>query len=130
MKNKPQINLTKALEDYLETILLLQRDSPAVRVRDIAKKYDVSPVSVSHAMKRLADAKLVSYQRREFIQLTDKGELVASKIYSKHTLLYDFLKRILKVDEETAREDACKLEHSISETTFLKLSNFIEKIKK
>lgn len=130
MKRTPQTKITGALEDYLETIYLLQKLAPVVRVKDIAKKYNVKPGSVSPAMKRLAEAGLIQYQQREYIQLTKEGEKIASKIYSKHEILYKFLTDVLNISDKTAFNDACQIEHSLSTESFSKLSKFMYEYKK
>lgn len=121
--------LTGVLEDYLETILLLQNENPVVRVKDIAKKYNVKPSSVSPAMRRLSDLGLVIYQQREYIVLSKKGEEIANSVYSKHELLFSFFNKILKVKKSTAYKDACLVEHNISSETSKKLSLFIKNYK-
>jgi DtxR family transcriptional regulator, Mn-dependent transcriptional regulator len=125
MNQNKDIKLSKSLEDYLESIYVLQENSDVVRVRDLAKEHNVSPSSVSVAMQKLSDLELIDYNRRDYLKLSDRGKKIASKIYSKHNTLYDFLRGVLGVDDKTAYEDACKMEHSLSEKSFLKLSKFL-----
>lgn len=130
MMIKSKILITGVLEDYLETIYLLQKSSPVVRVKDIAKKYNVKASSVTPAMKRLSEAGLIDYQQREYILLTKIGEELACKVYSKHELLFSFFNKILKIKKSTAYKDACLIEHNISSETYKKLSLFMKKHKK
>jgi len=130
MLKKSEILITGVLEDYLETIYLLQKTSPVVRVKDIAKKYNVKASSVTPAMKRLSEAGLIDYQQREYIVLTKEGEKLASRVYSKHELLFAFFNKILKVNKTTAYKDACLIEHNLSPETYKKLTLFMEKNKK
>ena len=107
----------ESAENYLETILLLQKRLPQVRSIDIANELEYSKPSVSRAVGILKRGEYILVDRDGFITLTDSGMEIASKIYERHTLLTAFLIR-LGVDEKTAAEDACKLEHNISDESF------------
>jgi len=113
-KNAPDLDLTGALEDYLETIFELVRTRKLARVKDIAKARGVKAGSVSPAMRRLADLGLIQYVEREYIDLTPKGEAEARRIFAKHQLLTRFFRRILMMSEEAAEADACAIEHNLS----------------
>lgn len=115
-----QIGLTKALEDYLKVIYIIQvmKKKRVVRVRDIALFMHVKMSSVTSALKKLSELGLINYSKRNYIELTDKGKELASQLYKKWEVIYLFLKDILKVKEETARRDACRIEHVISEETY------------
>ena len=115
-----QIGLTKALEDYLKVIYIIQvvKKKRVVRVRDIALFMQVKMSSVTSALKKLSDLGLINYSKRNYVELTDEGKELASKLYKKWEVIYLFLKDILKVKEETARRDACRIEHVISEETY------------
>lgn len=102
---------------YLETILVLLREKGAVRSLDVAEHMGFSKPSVSRAVGILKRGEYILVDRDGFITLTDSGMEIASKIYERHTLLTAFLIR-LGVDEKTAAEDACKLEHNISDESF------------
>jgi len=118
--------LTGSLEDYLETILRILRDSSVARVRDIAEGMQVSPASVSPAMKRLADMGLVRYSKRSYIQLTDRGMDIATRTATRHRLLSRFLCEILGAGKEQAEADACAMEHHLSEGSMERLAAFFE----
>lgn len=106
--------LSSSLEDYLETVYRLVQERQFARVRDIASARDVKPGSVSPALKRLADLGLVTYERREYVVLTELGEIEARRIFARHQLLTRFFEELLKMPPEAAEEQACAMEHSLS----------------
>lgn len=118
--------LTTALEDYLETIFELIRDKPVARVRDIASARGVKAGSVTPAMRRLADLGYVEYGQREYIQLTPLGEREARRIYARHQLLTRFFAEVLALPEDEAQENACAMEHSLSDQAMDRLVRFFE----
>ena len=118
--------LTASLEDYLETIYELVRDKKFARVRDIARARGVKPSSVSLAMKRLAELGLVTYVQREYIDLTPEGEEAARRIYSRHRILASFFEEVLMMPAAAAQEEACAMEHSISDEAMDRLVRFFE----
>lgn len=104
-------------ENYLETILMLSQKKPVVRGVDIAEELGYKKSSVSVAMKNLREKHHIVVSKEGFITLTDSGREIAEMIYERHQLISAGLIR-LGVDEETAREDACRIEHVISATSF------------
>ena len=110
------MKIYQSAEDYLEMILMLREQKGAVRSVDIAAGLSVSKPSVSVAMKRLREDGYILMDRDNLITLTEKGMEVASRVYRRHKTLTRFLMQ-LGVDEETAREDACKIEHDLSPQT-------------
>lgn len=115
----------ESLEDYLETILVLNK-SGAVRSIDVANKMNFSKPSVSVAMKNLKSKELITIDDNGFITLTDVGSKIAERIYERHRILTKALVN-LGVSEEIAREDACRIEHDISDETFTKIKLHIQK---
>ena len=111
------MNIHKSAEDYLEMILMLHEDKGYARSIDIANRLSVTKPSVSFAMKRLRENGYITMDEDNFITLTDKGQEIARRIYDRHKALSSFLIKI-GVDEAIAREDACKLEHDISDETY------------
>ena len=111
------MNIHESAEDYLETIMMLQEEKGYVRSVDIAAHLNVTKPSVSFAMKRLRENGYIVMDEENLITLTEQGESIARRIYQRHQVLTSFLVQ-LGVDAATAREDACKIEHDISETTF------------
>ncbi len=105
------------MEDYLETILLLQNRKNKVRSIDIVSELGYTKASVSIAMKGLREKGLITMDEVGYITFTTEGLLLAEKVLERHTLLSDWLIS-LGVSENTAREDACRIEHDISEETF------------
>ncbi len=118
--------LTESLEDYLEIIYQLLQTNKVARVRDIALAKDVKTSSVTSALNRLAKEGLVDYRAREYVDLTDAGREFAFRIYQRHLFLKRFLTELLQVDEATAEQDACSMEHFISVTTLDRIASFIE----
>ena len=111
------MHLQESGEMYLETIHVLTKKLGVVRSIDICEEMGYSKPSVSRAMSILKEGGYIVVEKGGHIVLTDVGREVAEKIYSRHTLLTKFLTSI-GVDEETAADDACKLEHHISDVTY------------
>lgn len=106
--------MTKSLEDYVEAIYRLAQDGGRARVVDVAAMLHVKMPSVNNAVKELARLKLVKYEKYRELILTEEGIAVARKVYEHHTLLRDFLLS-LGVSAENAENDACAMEHILSE---------------
>ena len=109
--------LQESGEMYLEAIYVLSQTSNAVRGIDIADYLGYSKPSVSRAIGLLKDEGLVKKDTEGFCKLTEAGEVLAKRIYERHTVLTKLFMN-LGVDEETATEDACRIEHYISDKTF------------
>ena len=107
----------ESLEDYLETILLLQRRMGQVRSIDIANEMNFSKPSVSVAMKNLREKEYITMADNGYITLTASGRQRAESVLERHTILSDWLIDI-GVSRETALEDACRMEHDLSEESF------------
>lgn len=120
------MKIQASAENYLETILVLSKKLGEVRSIDIVNDMGFSKPSVSVAMKNLRENGLISIDSNGFITLTSTGLEIAEHIYERHTLLTKIL-LTLGVSEETAKEDACKLEHDISVETFDKLKAYVSK---
>ena len=124
------MNKLESKEDYLECILMLSEENMVVRAIDIAKKMNFSKPSVSIALKKLkSEGYILVDEKNGNISLTKKGELKALEIYERHKILTSAL-MMIGVSEKTAKEDACKIEHDISEETLNKIKEFIAKEKK
>lgn len=111
------MSLQESGEMYLETILILSRERSAVRAIDVGEYMGYSKPSVSRAMGILKSGGYVVSDGDGFLSLTESGRAVAEKIFERHTLLSSFL-CALGVNEKTAAEDACKIEHVISDESF------------
>ena len=107
----------ESLEDYLETILILQKSRGQVRSIDIANEMNFTKPSVSVAMKNLREKGYITMDNTGYITLTGDGRLRAEDVLERHTILADLLMRI-GVSKETALADACKVEHDLSEESF------------
>ena len=113
-------------EMYLETILRLSQKSGHVRAIDVGEEMGYSKPSVSRAMSIPKQGGYIVIEADGSIVLTDTGREIAEKIYARHTLITNFLVSI-GVDEETATEDACKMEHGISDASFEAIQKLVEK---
>ena len=111
------MNIHESAEDYLEQILMLLETKGHARSIDIAAGLNVTKPSVSVAMKKLRENGYISMSSDSLISLTDKGYAIARKIYDRHRALTKYLVQ-LGVPEEIAREDACKIEHDLSEESY------------
>jgi len=111
-------------ENYLETILVLSRDGRNVRSVDISTELGYSKPSVSIAMKKLRQDGYIVIDINGYITLTKSGCAIAESMFERHTILSDWLISI-GVDEKTALDDACSIEHVISEESFLAIKGFL-----
>lgn len=116
------MNIHESAEDYLEKILMLQEQKGSVRSIDIAVAMGFSKPSVSVAMKNLREKGHITVTDAGYIYLTDSGKKIAEMVYERHDVLTHYLIS-LGVAEKTAEEDACKIEHIISEESFQAIKN-------
>lgn len=116
----------ESAEDYLENILILRERNGNVRSIDIVNEMNYSKPSISIAMKKLRSEGYVEMDANGYITLTALGEEIAQRIYSRHLLLQKVLTAI-GVDEETAAEEACRIEHDINDDTYNKINAFYHK---
>ena len=122
------MNIYESGEMYLETILTLSQKSEFVRSIDIAESMNFSKPSVSRAVKNLKQEGFIAIDNNGYISLTESGLSIANKIYERHTVLTEVLMSI-GVDKEIAAQDACKIEHDISDTSFEAIKAVIKKTK-
>ena len=123
------MHIQESGEMYLETIHVLSKKMGAVRSIDVCEHMGYSKPSVSRAMGILKSAGYIEVDGHGYITLTEDGLEIANKMYERHTLLTSFL-TALGVDEETAVDDACKIEHHISAESFDAIKRFVEENKK
>jgi len=116
----------ESAEDYLENILILRERNGNVRSIDIVNEMNYSKPSISIAMKKLRTEGYVEMDLNGYITLTKSGEEIAQRIYSRHRLLEKVLVAI-GVEQETASEEACRIEHDINDDTYDKINTFYEK---
>ncbi|MDO4571734.1 MAG: metal-dependent transcriptional regulator [Clostridia bacterium] len=111
------MKILKSSEDYLEAMLMMQEKHGYIRSVDIAGQLGVTKPSVSYATKRLRENGYITMDGEGLITLSESGMEIARRIYERHKLITAFLIQ-LGVNERTAREDACRIEHDISDETF------------
>jgi DtxR family Mn-dependent transcriptional regulator len=121
--------MTQSLEDYLEMVSFLSDDGE-VRVTDIAARLGVSKPSVLTALKALEEQGLLEHERYRTVHLTEKGAAQAAEIRDRHNFLTGFLRDTVGVSAETAEDDACKMEHILSEETLRKMKLLARAAKK
>lgn len=111
------MSIQESGEMYLESILVLSKENPNIRAIDISEYMGFSKPSVSRALGLLKNGGFVTVTEHGFLSLTNEGRAVAEKIYERHTEITNFL-TLIGVDKETASQDACKMEHVISDASF------------
>ncbi len=114
------------MEDYLEAILVLKRKNKVARVRDISQLMNVKPSSVASALRTLSRDNFVIHELYGYVDLTPEGEKLAERIQKRHEMLTKFLTQVLCINPRIAAEDACRMEHAISQETSKKLTKFLE----
>lgn len=122
-----KITLSESMEDYLEAILNLIKKNGSARVTDIANSLGIAASSVNQGLKKLNDQGLIEQQKYGPIKLTKSGVQTAEKINCKHQILYLFLHKTLGVEAETADQDACSIEHALSQESFEKMVDYLVK---
>ena len=123
------MTIYKSAEDYLERIYMLQLEGKMVRSIDIANSFNYSRASISRAINNLKDHNYITIQNNGIISLTESGLDIAIKMYNRHKLLTDFFVNI-GVPYEIATDDACKIEHDLSDETFEIIKKYIDKFNK
>ena len=119
------MSLKESGENYLEAVLILKKELGNVRSIDVAHHLNVSKPSVSVAMKTLREEGFLTVDELGNIALTEKGMLVADKMYERHHVIAKAL-MALGVSKETAFEDSCKIEHDLRQESFEKIKDFLE----
>lgn len=120
------MKITESTENYLETILILSNKLPVVRSVDIADELDFKKPSVSVAVKKMKEQKTIEVSKEGYITLTESGRKIAETIWERHRLISSWLIS-LGVDEKTATDDACKMEHVISAESFEAIKEHVAK---
>ncbi len=120
------MTIRESAENYLETILMLSEKLPVVRSVDIATELNFKKSSISVAMKNLREDGYITVTKEGYIYLTEKGKEIAESMYERHKLLSSWLIS-LGVSEATATEDACGIEHHLSDESFEAIKRFLQK---
>lgn len=119
-------NLSASLEDYIEAIFNLARESNVARSRDIAKLLGVSKSSVTGALRVLKKKGLANYKPYDYVTLTEAGQAAAEEVVKKHNILTSFFVNVLGVEAEAAQQAACEAEHALGSEIISRLLCFIE----
>ncbi len=124
VKQSKLMNKTESREDYLETILLLMKKRGSVRSVDIANELGYSKPSISRAIGILKEHEYIKVDTSGHISFTEEGLALAESVYDRHQNIRRFLVEVLGISEKNAEQDACKMEHILSDETYEKLKNF------
>ncbi|MBQ9658035.1 MAG: metal-dependent transcriptional regulator [Clostridia bacterium] len=122
------IMVSKALEEYIKTMYIIKKQNGNVRVTDIAQKMNCTKPSVNKALHNLKNEELVNYETYGTIELTQKGEDLAKKILEAYDIVYIFLKDVLELEEENAKEEAEKIKSTMEDETINKLAKYVHKV--
>ncbi len=120
--------LSRSLEDYLESIYIISLDKKIARVKDIVNRLGVKSSSVIGAIKKLVAGGYVEHEHYGHIELTKEGRKRAVRLYDRHTTLTKFFHEILHVDKKIAEEDACRVEHELSEESYSRIIKLLAHI--
>jgi DtxR family transcriptional regulator, Mn-dependent transcriptional regulator len=124
------VGLTEGLEDYLEAVLIEERERRVVRTKDLARRLGVTSPSVNAAVRELASLGLVSHEAYGHIELTPRGRKKAALVYSRHRTLYRLFADILRMPEKASEASACGMEHHLDAAAVKKLARLLEFLKR
>ncbi len=119
-----KLQLSASLEDYIETIYHIVDEKQVARAKNIADQMGVSRASVTEALRALSSKGLINYAPYEVITMTEVGKKVAEDVIFRHNTLKNFFIEILAIDEKTAEDGACKIEHSAPPEVIQQMINF------
>ncbi len=120
------MELSASLEDYIETIYHIVEEKQVARAKNIADHLGVSRASVTEALRTLSSKGLINYAPYEVITMTSAGRIVAEDVIFRHTTLKKFFTEILTIDEETAEDGACKIEHAAPPQVINRMIDFMK----
>ncbi len=120
--------VSKALEEYLKTMYVLKKQNGKIRVTDVAEKMNCTKPSVNKAIYNLKDNGLLNYESYGNIELTEEGENLAKKILEAYDIVYVFLKDVLNVEQEKARQEAEKIKSTITDSTINQLAKYVHQV--
>ena len=124
--NQTTEKITPSMEDYLEAILHISQEHRVARAKQIASRLNVAMSSVTGALRHLSEHGLVNYDPYEFITLTEAGERVAREVARRHRVLKSFLMNVLSVPDDIAEQNACRMEHAITQEVLERFLDFAE----
>ena len=122
--------LTSSLEDYLEAVYTILTKNNAVKAIDVSRMLNVSRASTTEALKKLAEKKLINYGRYDAISITPEGEAAAKEVIKKHNSLHEFFSYVLGASDSEAQDNACKIEHIVSNDILKRIVAFTKYYKK
>ena len=120
--------ISKSLEEYLKTMYVLKKQNGNIRVTDIAKRMNCTKPSVNKAINNLKKSGLLNYESYGTIELTEEGENLAKKILEAYDIVYLFLKDVLELKDEEAKQEAEKIKTTITDNTINKLAKYVHKV--
>lgn len=120
------MDLSSHLEDYLEAIANLERDSRVARSRDIAQRLGVTKASVTAALRALSERGLINYQPYSHITLTDQGQALAREVIHRHDTITRFFHEVLGMERAAAESNACRVEHAVDDEVMRRLATLLE----
>ncbi|ADY72916.1 iron (metal) dependent repressor, DtxR family [Desulfurobacterium thermolithotrophum DSM 11699] len=118
--------LAPRLEDYLETIYLLEKKNGVARVKEIANERSVKMPTVTDVLRRLSERGYILYEPYGYVRTTEKGREYAENLYKKHEVLKDFMKTVLQLPPEIAEKEGCLMEHHLSKETVRKIQKLVD----
>jgi DtxR family transcriptional regulator, Mn-dependent transcriptional regulator len=121
------MNISESNEMYLETIYILEDVHGHAHIADIAQRLGVTKPSVSKAMEQLKKEDLISQESYGPVNLTQKGKAISKEIYKKHHLIIHYLKQSLNLDYDEASENACRMEHVITDVMLEAIEKYLER---
>jgi len=121
--------LAPRLEDYLETIFLLEEKNRIARVKEIAEARSVKMPTVTEVLKRLSERGFIEYEPYGYVKTTEKGKRYAKEIYEKHKILIEFFRDILGLPQPVAEREGCLIEHHLSPETVERIKELTENLK-
>jgi DtxR family Mn-dependent transcriptional regulator len=128
MTSDEQKPYSRKFEDYLESIYVIVMEKGYARTKDVSIALSITPASVAEMFRKLSDEELVVYRKYEGVTLTEKGLEIAKTVHRRHTILREFLE-IINVPSPIADEDACIMEHHLSDQTIEQISNLVAFVK-
>jgi len=121
--------LAPRLEDYLETIYLLEKENRVARVKEIARARNVKMPTVTEVLKRLSEKGFIKYEPYGYVSTTEKGRAYAEELYRKHKVLIRFFESVLGLPPEDAEREGCLIEHHLSDETVKRIEKLMEILK-
>lgn len=122
--------ISSSIEDYLEVIYESLKQNNKIKAVEIAKKLNVSRASVTEALQKLAQKGYIIYEKNTPLELTEVGLKIAESVALRHSVLCDFFQNVLGLEKIEAEDNACKVEHVISQLAFERLIDFMNKLNK